>query len=165
MPVMRIAFHGYKGGVGKSTISLMLAKALAENGSNVLFIDRDLMSYASQLSGINCDGAFIQIDMGKKPQDFYRSFKIGKGELEIVKLFSPGIKYYKVMHEFNKFEEFKRFYIDFLKNKVSFDYMIIDNPVFLSWEKNPITYEAIAFKEVFPNEKSAVVLVTDPIPF
>ena len=161
---MRIVFHGYKGGVGKSTLSLMLAKALAEEGKNVLFIDRDALSYASELAGIKDEGLMIQIALGKTPENFFKAINIGKGQLKVVKLFSPGIEYYKVMHNFNKADEFIDFYTAFLK-KESFDYMIIDSPVFLTWENNPILYEAKAYQMGFPNEKPAVILVTDPLPY
>jgi len=161
---MRIAFHGYKGGVGKSTTSLMLAKALAEEGKRVLFIDRDIMSYVSQLAGIKDEGLLIQIGLGKSPENFYKVINLGKGQLKIVKMFSPDIEYYKVMHNFNKADEFIDFYIEFLK-KESFDYMIIDSPVFLTWKKNPVGYEAEAYQKTFPNDKSAGVLVTDPLPY
>ena len=161
---MRIAFHGYKGGVGKSTIALMLAKALAEEGKRVLFIDRDVMSYASQLAGIKDEGLLVQIGLGKSPENFYKVINLGKGQLKIIKMFSLGIDYYKVMHHFNKVNDFIDFYTKFLREE-KFDYMIIDNPVFLSWEYNPIRYEAEAYKKVFPEEKAAVVLVTDPLPY
>ena len=161
---MRIAFHGYKGGVGKSTLALMLAKALAESGKKVLFIDRDIMSYASQLAGIKDDGLVVQIALGKNPENFHKTIKLGNGQLKIVKMFSLGIDYYKAMRNFDKVNEFIDFYTNFLKEE-SFDYMIVDNPVFLTWENNPITYEVEAYKKVFPNEKSAVILVTDPLPY
>jgi len=161
---MRITFHGYKGGVGKSTLALMLAKALAERGKKVLFIDRDVMTYASQLAGIKDEGLFVQIALGKTPENFYKTIKLGNGQLKIVKMFSLGIDYYKAMHHFNKVREFIDFYTKFLKEE-SFDYMVIDNPVFLTWENNPIRYEAEAFKSVFPNERSKVILVTDPLPY
>ncbi|BFH73834.1 ParA family protein [Sulfurisphaera javensis] len=161
---MRIAFHGFKGGIGKSTLSLMFAKALAEEGKKVLFIDRDLMSWASELAKINEDGLLIQIGLGKEPKNFSKEIKIGSGSVEVVKLFSTGIKFYKVLYEFNKEKEFKEIYKEFLRSKV-FDYIILDNPVFLSWDHNPIKYETIAYNEVFPNDKAYVILVSDPLSF
>ena len=161
---MRIAFHGYKGGVGKSTLSLMLAKALAEEGKKVLFMDRDALSYASKLAGIKDEGLMIQIALGKTPENFFKTINLGKGQLKVVKLLSSSIEYYKVMHHFNKADEFIDFYIEFLK-KENFDYMIIDNPTFLTWENNPITYEEEAYQKVFPSDRSALVLVTDPLPY
>lgn len=161
---MRLAFHGYKGGVGKSTLSLMLAKALAEEGLRVLFIDRDTITWASELAGIKDDGLITQLSIGKEPKNFSREFKVGKGTLEILKMFSSGINFYKAMQSFDKGEEFKKFYIDYLKSK-KFDHIILDNPILLSWEHNPIKYETLAFKELYPNEKSYVVLVSEPFQF
>ncbi|MBB5254744.1 AAA family ATPase [Sulfurisphaera ohwakuensis] len=161
---MRIAFHAYKGGVGKSTLSLMLAKALAEKGKKILFIDRDMMNWTSQLAKIDEDGLLVQIAFGKEPKNFYKEIKIKDGSLKIVKMFSSGINFYKAFTEFKKIQEFYNFYENFLR-KENFDYMILDNPVFLTWDSNPIKYETMAFKQVFPNEKAYVVLISDVLPF
>ncbi|WP_252896754.1 ParA family protein [Metallosphaera hakonensis] len=49
---MRISIRSSKGGVGKSTIAISLAKALAMKGYDVLLMDRDVVGYASYLAGI-----------------------------------------------------------------------------------------------------------------
>ncbi|MFP3261037.1 MAG: P-loop NTPase, partial [Sulfolobus sp.] len=48
----RISVLGVKGGVGKSTIALSLSLLLAKSSKNVLLIDRDILGYASSVSGI-----------------------------------------------------------------------------------------------------------------
>jgi Mrp family chromosome partitioning ATPase len=45
-----------KGGVGVSTSALMLAEALAEQGSNVTLVDMDVAGYISSISNIRVNG-------------------------------------------------------------------------------------------------------------
>ncbi|WP_188848705.1 nucleotide-binding protein, partial [Sulfodiicoccus acidiphilus] len=46
---MRFSVVGVKGGVGKSTLSVALAKLFARSGRRVLLVDRDLIGWSSHL--------------------------------------------------------------------------------------------------------------------
>ncbi|MEW9491219.1 MAG: AAA family ATPase [Candidatus Aramenus sulfurataquae] len=50
-----------KGGVGKSTISLLLGKALAELGDDVLITDRDPLAYVSNVFGVKGQGTIQSV--------------------------------------------------------------------------------------------------------
>lgn len=67
---MRIIILGNKGGVGKSTVGLLLAKRLCELGKTVLLVDRDQIGYASWLVGIKRKGLIASVVDGEEGDYF-----------------------------------------------------------------------------------------------
>ncbi|MEM2013622.1 AAA family ATPase [Metallosphaera sp. D4-4] len=86
---MRIIILGNKGGVGKSTISLLLAKRLCELGKTVLFVDRDQIGYASWLVGIKKKGLVASVVDGEEGNYFVQR-RLGEGNLQILKFYGDG---------------------------------------------------------------------------
>ena len=74
-----------KGGVGVSTLALMLAKALAEQGSSVTLVDMDVMGYIS----IRVNGLSAQSVDGEKPAAGYAG-KIDR--IQVVKFLGDGMR-------------------------------------------------------------------------
>ncbi len=74
-----------KGGVGVSTLALMLAKALAERGSNVTLVD--VAGYISSIANIRVNGLLTQSVDGEKPAAGYAG-KIGR--IQVVKFLGDG---------------------------------------------------------------------------
>ncbi|PVU77575.1 hypothetical protein DDW13_00500, partial [Acidianus hospitalis] len=62
----RISVLGVKGGVGKSTISLNLGRFLAKNSKKVLLVDRDVLGFASYLTGIRGKGLLAKVVDGEE---------------------------------------------------------------------------------------------------
>jgi CDGSH-type Zn-finger protein len=76
-----------KGGVDVSTLALMLAKALAEQGSSVTLVD--VAGYISSIANIRVDGLSAQSVDGEKPAAGYAG-KIGR--IQVVKFLGDGMR-------------------------------------------------------------------------
>ncbi|MFZ8840538.1 MAG: P-loop NTPase, partial [Pyrobaculum sp.] len=76
-----------KGGVGVSTLALMLAKALAEQGNSVTLVDMDVAGYISSIANIRVNGLLAQSVDGEKPAAGYGG-KIGR--IHVVKFLGDG---------------------------------------------------------------------------
>lgn len=139
----------------------MTAKELSSRGYNVLFLDRDLFSYASELAGVK-RSYLAQIAKGEEPKDFY----VDIGNLTIVKLIGEGILFIKDIDEIHKDEKKKelaeRSYEKLVKRK-NYDFFIIDNPPYVTMESEVVKHEVTMFEKLFPNEKIYRVYVTTPL--
>jgi Mrp family chromosome partitioning ATPase len=71
-----------KGGVGVSTLALMLAKALAEQESSITLVDMDVAGYISSIANIRVNGLLAQSVDGEKPAADYAG-KIGRIQVEV----------------------------------------------------------------------------------
>jgi Mrp family chromosome partitioning ATPase len=81
-------FTAVKGGVGVSTFALMLAKALAEQGSSVTLVD--VAGYISNIANIRVNGLSAQSVDGEKPAASYAG-KIGR--IRVVKFLGDGMRF------------------------------------------------------------------------
>lgn len=86
---MRIPVLSVKGGIGKSIISVLLAKELALKGERVILLDRDQIGFSSSLAGLEEKGLLAAIVDGEKSQ-FTARLKMGKGEITIIKFYGDG---------------------------------------------------------------------------
>ncbi len=77
-----------KGGVGVSTLALMLAKALAEQESNITLVD--VAGYISNIANIRVNGLLAQSVDGEKPVAGYAG-KIGR--IQMVKFLGDGMRF------------------------------------------------------------------------
>lgn len=161
---LRITVHGYKGGIGKSTVSLILAKALAISGKRVIFVDRDLFPYSSSVAGIEADGLLVQLMKGEEPKGFYRDFTFGKGKLKVIKLYSPELRF--TIHKVT--EEIESKFVDFYANLLDsedFDYIIIDSPSPPSWNSKEIFLEVKGYLKTREHQGPLEVLIAPPTRF
>ncbi|BAB66006.1 ParA family protein [Sulfurisphaera tokodaii] len=148
---MRISFVGIKGGIGKSTIALMVAKELSNRGFNVLFLDRDIFSFASNLAGIK-NSFFTQVARGELPRDYFKDL----GNLTIARLFGEGVLFFKEIEELHKDlvkkEIMEKSYAELVKRK-KYDFFIIDNPPYVTMKSEVVEHELSMFRKIFPNEE------------
>ncbi|EWG06423.1 MAG: chromosome partitioning ATPase [Candidatus Aramenus sulfurataquae] len=161
---MRISIVGVKGGSGKSTISLLLSKALAEQGENVLLVDRDPLGWSSRILGLKGDGLVKSVVEGKEPKDFYAEKNYNLGKLSVIKFFGEGPRFYtdmSIVHRsqplMNKIEEL---YTQILKKK--FDFYVVDNPSYVDFNDEVVKHELSIFLKNFPDEEILRIYVTDP---
>jgi len=129
--VYRIGVLGVKGGVGKSTIALSLSLLLAKSSKNVLLIDRDILGYASSVSGIRGKGLLSKVIDGET--DYWNSvskLNLGEGSLTVLKLYGDGERFYndiKFLHSnYEKMTLFSQVYKNFLTSQ-HYDYFVVDN--------------------------------------
>jgi len=162
--IIRITVHGYKGGVGKSTISLILAKALAINGKNVILVDRDPFPYSSSIAGIEADGLLTQLLDGQEPKNFYKDFAFGKGKLRVIKLYSPELKYsiHKVTEEIEN--KFINLYANLLENE-NYEYLVVDSHSPQRWNSKEITIEVKGFLKIREHIGPLEVIIAPPMKF
>jgi Mrp family chromosome partitioning ATPase len=71
-------------------LALMLAKALAEQGSNVTLVDMDVADYISSIANIRVNGLSAQSVDGEKPAASYAG-KIGR--IRVVKFLGDGMRF------------------------------------------------------------------------
>jgi len=129
--IYRISVLGVKGGVGKSTIALSLSLLLAKSSKNVLLIDRDILGYASSVSGIRGKGLLSKVIDGET--DYWNSvskLNLGEGSLTVLKLYGDGERFYndiKLLHSnYEKRTLLSQVYKNFLTSQ-HYDYFVVDN--------------------------------------
>jgi chromosome partitioning protein len=161
---MRISITGIKGGSGKSTISLLLSKALVEQGGNVLLVDRDPLGWSSRILGLEGDGLVKTIVEDRETKDFYAEKNYDFGKISVIKFFGEGPRFYtdmSIVHRsqllLNKIEEL---YTQILKKK--FDFYVIDNPSYVDFNDEVVKHELSIFLKNFPDEEILRIYVTDP---
>lgn len=161
---MRISIIGVKGGSGKSTISLLLSKALSEMGEKVLLVDRDPLGWTSRILGLEGDGLVKSIIDGKEYGEFYMTKKYNNGEIAVIKFYGEGPRFFtdvSIIHKnpvlSNKVEEL---YSQILKN--NFDFYVVDNPSLVDFNDEIVRHELSIFLKNFPNDKILRIYVTDP---
>lgn len=162
--MFRISVHGSKGGVGKSTISLSLAKELALDGKNVLLIDRDVLGYASFILGVKGPGLLAKIVEGTDSSPV-KEIRIGNGILTVLKLFGDGTRFKNdiaIIHSDPSLKEkLKQNYKEILNKRV-YDFAVVDNLPLVTPSDYAVKHELSTFLEVFPNSTIARVFVSDP---
>lgn len=159
---MRVAIVSVKGGVGKSTLSLLLGKFFAENGKNSLVIDRDPLGWASKMVGIDGKGLLAQIADLERPNNYYKEFDL-KGKLAVIKLYGDGPRFYldseTVENDPKLKEQLEKEYGKIIKN--NFDFYVVDNPSMVRWDDIEVRLELLIFKKILPNEKFKRIYLTD----
>ena len=126
-------FTGISGGVGTTTISMNLAKSIAENNQdkNVLFLD---FAYTKSISNlffehVQPEKSIIDIAMVQN-LDMEEFFENGLERFSNNLYFVPGIQKHTDREDLERPENIQRFlnFINFIKEK--FDYIIIDVGMF-----------------------------------
>lgn len=162
--IYRVVVLGVKGGVGKSTVAISLAKELALKGKNVLIVDRDLLGTASQIFGIQDKGLLTKIVLGE--QDLEKDLKKIqlKGTLACLKLFGDGDRTYEDLEMLHKYPELRQklssLYKQFITEE-NYDYIIFDNPPGITTTDDIARHEIEIFYSVYPKAKSVRIYVSN----
>ncbi|MGC8496623.1 MAG: tyrosine-protein kinase family protein [Thermoplasmata archaeon] len=161
---MRINLLSVKGGVGKSTLTMALAKALALKNKNVLLIDRDLTGYLSSMMGIEGKGLLERfMDNIDYVSDIYKEIKVENSIIGILKLYGglsekDVLKFMSVTE--TELEKLEIIYKYFLLNR-SFDYYILDNAPYITNESIIVKNETKLFRDIFPDMENVRVYVSN----
>lgn len=161
----RISVLGVKGGVGKSTISLNLGRFLAKNSKKVLLVDRDVLGFASYLSGIRGKGLLAKVVDGE--EDYWNcsaTLNFGEGKLTILKLFGDGDRINEDLEKIHSNdslrEKFTKLYKSFLTTD-EYDYFIVDNIQGISAKSPLVIHELEVFYSTIPNVKNLRIYVSN----
>ena len=119
-----------KGGVGVSTLALMLAKALAERGSNVTLVDMDVAGYISSIANIRVNGLLAQSVDGEKPAAGYAG-RIGR--IQVVKFLGDGMRFFDDVEKLrHNPDQLTKLVAEYTAVSSDSDYVVIDvAPCFL----------------------------------
>ena len=118
-----------KAGVGRSTLSLSLAKALAEEGFRVLLIDADPAGYSSHVAGIK---KHVAVGISRLAEEDLKTFKVKSGLVSVLDLSSHFI--YILAHELGKSYSELKSLISIMNKK--YDCFIIDNPLMAKYRND-----------------------------
>ncbi len=161
---MRISIVGVKGGSGKSTISLLLSKALSEIGEKVLLVDRDPLGWASRILGLKGNGLVRSIIEGEEHGNYYLEKKCNGGKIAVIKFYGDGPRFFtdvSIIHKnpilSNKIEEL---YGQILKKR--FDFYVVDNPTLVDFDDEIVKHELSIFLKNNPKDEILRIYVTDP---
>ncbi|AWR95240.1 AAA family ATPase [Acidianus brierleyi] len=157
---MRIVVLGAKGGVGKSTISLLLSKEYVLEGKKVLLIDRDPLSWASNLIGIKDPGLLYKVVNGEKIEG---SCKTVLERLTVLKFFGDYGRFYydiKKAEDPSLRQKLEDAYYSILKR--NFDVYIVDNPSLVTFNDEIVEIERNMFRKALSDQKRFRIYVTDP---
>ncbi|MCG3109773.1 Iron-sulfur cluster carrier protein [Metallosphaera sp. J1] len=160
---MRIIILGNKGGVGKSTVGLLLAKRLCELGKTVLLVDRDQIGYASWLVGIKRKGLIASV-VDREEGDYFVEKRIGSGNLQVLKFYGDGPRLREDVRLIISDPKLKRAFSQRYQEVLSLghDFIILDNKSTTFPSNEEIKLELDAYTDRFPNTRSYRVFVTDP---
>ncbi|ABP94694.1 MULTISPECIES: ParA family protein [Metallosphaera] len=160
---MRIIILGSKGGVGKSTISLLLAKRLCELGKTVLFVDRDQIGYASWLVGIRSKGLVASVVDGEEG-DYFVQRKLGKGNLQVLKFYGDGPRLKEDVKLIISDPKLRTTFNEKYQEVISLghDFIVLDNKSTTFPSNDEIRLEITAYSGRYPNARGYRVFVTDP---
>ncbi|AWR93246.1 P-loop NTPase [Acidianus brierleyi] len=84
---MNIKIISNEGGVGKSTLALIIAKSLALKSKKVALLDMDLLGYPSWVIGVEGNGIITTLLKNKDYKHAIKEIEIGKGSITTLKLF------------------------------------------------------------------------------
>lgn len=133
-----VMFTAIKGGVGVSTLVLMLAKALAKRGAKVTLVDMDVTGYISGIAGIHDKGLLAQVVDGEN----LRGTHINKVDgIQVLKFLGDGMRFFDDIEKLRRVPDLLNKLVAEYSTAVSsgYDYVIIDAaPCFLELVlKNP----------------------------
>ncbi|QKR00716.1 ParA family protein [Metallosphaera tengchongensis] len=157
---MRLSILSAKGGVGKSTISLLLAKSLAELGERVMIMDRDPVASISMLLGARREGLVESLAQGREPT----GFTLSSGNITVVKCFGQGPRYLLDLETVMKTPELSLKMQRKCEEVLSGDYsfFIVDNASFVMPQEPLVSLEFNTFLRLRPKEKVLRVYISDP---
>ncbi|BCS93184.1 tyrosine-protein kinase family protein [Metallosphaera javensis (ex Sakai et al. 2022)] len=162
---MRLSIRSSKGGVGKSTIAISLAKTFAYEGHHVLLMDRDIVGYASYLAGIRGPGLVTSLAEGKDV-NVIREFRLGKGSITVLKYFGDGPRYKLDLERIHRDKDLMnvgwKYYNEFLARK-KYSYFIVDNAPMVMPNDEINRYEHMQFKSLFPDIPIKYLVVSDSL--
>ncbi|WP_158613737.1 ParA family protein [Sulfodiicoccus acidiphilus] len=153
---------GVKGGVGKSTLAVSIAKLLARNGDTVLLVDRDIIGWSSRLLGHEGPSLLHCAASGEEGQ-FWVTREEGKGRLTAVRI-NPDpplfVKDFKVIKEDpSRFNRYVKLYEALLRNH---EIVVVDNPPNVFQGDEAVDLEHRAFTNLRRDERWYRVYVSDP---
>ncbi len=159
---MRIAVLKAKGGVGGSTIAASLAKYLALRGMRVLLIDRDLVGTVSELAGLRGNGLIQLVKEGSDPRGALASLQVGRGVLDVLKLFSDGVPVEVEREDVRNLRDgLTAAYSDLIRAG-RYDFFVADNAA-AATPLDPVSgWELSAFSELMPGHPRTAALVMEP---
>lgn len=151
--------------MGKSTIALSLSLLLAKSSKKVLLIDKDILGYASSVSGIRGKGLLSKVIDGET--DYWNSvskLNLGEGSLTVLKLYGDGVRFYddiKLLHSnYEKRTLLSQIYKNFLTSQ-HYDYFVVDNHQGVSANSPLIIDELEDFYSVLSDVINLRVYVTN----
>lgn len=162
---MRLSILSTKGGVGKSTVALLLSKYFSQQGVRTLLIDRDPLGLASYLAKIKGKGLLASIvDREENNQEYFKEVKTKDGgNFHVLKLYGDGARFYLdvevVRKDENLYKRFKEKYQEIVRK--GFQAFIVDNPSMILWDDNEVQLELRIFRETFPDEKIFRLYISD----
>ncbi|MCG3108322.1 Iron-sulfur cluster carrier protein [Metallosphaera sp. J1] len=160
---MRIPVLSVKGGIGKSIISFLLSRELALRGEKVILLDRDQIGFSSSLAGLEEKGLLASVVDGEKCQCISH-LKIGKGEVNVIKLYGDGPRLKRDLDALIKYpelgEEYSSRYASILKT-TNHSHIIIDNPALSLPSDVGNKLEMATYLSMFPGSSSLRLLITD----
>ncbi len=160
---MRITVYGVKGGIGKSTVCLTLGKTLARKGKRVLLIDRDPLSWGSNVIGIK-DKGLINSIIDNISSNFFRSAKVENGFLDVIKFYGDPSRVFNDAQILSRNKEakkrFEEIYSNILRSN-KYDFYIVDNFAMVNYNDDIIFHEREVFYKVLPNMESYRIYVSD----
>jgi hypothetical protein len=162
---MRLSVLSTKGGVGKSTIALLLSKYFSQNGVKTLLIDRDPLGWVSNLAKIKGKGLLASIvDKEEDKQTYFKEVKTKDGgDFYILKLYGDGARFYVdldiIRRDEKLYKKIKEKYQEIVRN--GFQAFIVDNPSMVQWNDYEVQCELRIFRETFPDEKMFRLYISD----
>ncbi|WP_187152743.1 ParA family protein [Acidianus manzaensis] len=160
---MRITILSAKGGIGKSTISLLLGKFFACNGKNTLIIDRDPLGWISRIAGITDNGLLSKIVNRDDNVTSSLTELHLKGKLGVLKLYGDGPRFYVDYENIKKKDELKN-KLEMEYKKIitkNYNYFIVDNPSMVGYMDEEVFLELYMFRKILPQEKIFRIYITD----
>ncbi len=122
---MRLSVTSIKGGVGKSTVSILLSLELNRLKRGVALIDMDLSGYTSFLAGFDRPGLFSSISDGLDHREYFRD----EERIRIIKLAGDGprlkLDAEKMFKDKSLLKKFQDAYLEVLS--FPHEYTILDN--------------------------------------
>ncbi|MEM0290274.1 MAG: P-loop NTPase [Metallosphaera sp.] len=163
MEPVRLVILGVKGGIGKSTISALLAKELALTGRKVALLDRELLGTPSFIFGLEGKGLVSKIVDGEEPEDVTKFMRFGSGSVTLLKLLGDGeraFRDFKVIKEGPLREKLISFYKRFFYEG-NFDYVIVDNPDEAYLDLDIVREELNMYYSIYPESLNIRIYVSE----
>jgi len=160
---MRITILGIKGGVGKSTIAITLAKALANRGRRVALVDMDVSGYVSMLSRIEGKGLVARVIDGEEIEGAHRDIHLDNGELRVIKFLGDGIRLIDdvLMLKYNV-ELLDKLMMSYVKLLDGYEYFIVDDSSNVTLDPNVVEHEMSIFSRFFPGDIARIYVTNAP---